>query len=175
MVANIVTYGSSILRKQSESVSEKDDIVQFTETLFDTLKKANGIGLAGPQIGLKKRIFIIDTSAIANEDNSFEKIEQVYINPEIVWQSEDKIFYTEGCLSIPEIFEEVERPLKIRVKYNDLLFNSIEEEIDGIKARIFQHEFDHLDGILFIDRINPLKRKLINSKLKRIVNSSNNN
>jgi peptide deformylase len=172
MVANIVTYGSSILRKLSESVSERDDIVQFTETLFDTLRKANGIGLAGPQIGILKRIFVIDTSLINQKDRSVETLKQVYINPSIIWQSEEEIVYTEGCLSIPEIFEEVERPLKIRVKYNDLLFNSIEEEIDGIKARIFQHEFDHLEGILFIDRTNPLKRRLITSKLKRIVKSS---
>ncbi|RPH31295.1 MAG: peptide deformylase [Bacteroidales bacterium] len=172
MIASIYKYGSSVLRKKSAEISEKEDFVLLSENLFETLSNSNGIGLAGPQIGVLKRIFVIDTSLITQKDNSIETIKQVYINPSIVWRSEELIVYSEGCLSIPEIYEEVERPERIRVKYHDLQFSSIEKELEGLEARIFQHEFDHLIGVLFIDRINPLKRIQLASKLKKIVKAS---
>jgi len=172
MIAMVFKYGSSVLRKKSVSVLESDDINSLTINLFQILKKEGGIGLASPQIGVLKRIFVINTSPIVEKDNSVVRIEKVYINPSIIWKSEESIIYSEGCLSIPEIYEEVERPLKIRAIYHDLQFNKIEKEIEGIEARIFQHEFDHLDGILFIDKINPLRRKLLKSRLKRIEKDS---
>jgi peptide deformylase len=139
--------------------------------LLETLKNAGGIGLAAPQTGLLKRAFVIDTSPLLEDDNSIMKYEQTFINPEIVWQSDYKTYYNEGCLSIPDIFEDVLRPEKITVRYFDENFNRIEEELDGIKARIFQHEFDHLEGILFIDKLNILKRKLLTGRLNKIANS----
>ena len=171
MVVPIILYGSPILRKHSFAVTRHDDLQQLSQDLFDTVKKSGGIGLAAPQAGLLKRAFVIDTSPFSNDDQTIHPYEQVFINPEIISQSTDKSYYEEGCLSIPDIFEDVLRPEKIAVRYFDANFNLIEEELDGIKARIFQHEFDHLDGILFIDKLNPLKRRLLANKLYKIVNS----
>lgn len=168
MVKPIILYGSPVLRENTTIVTEEDNINEIGNTLLETLKKAQGIGLAAPQINLLKRVFVIDTTPIANGDNTIEKFEGLYINPEIIDRDSENIIYREGCLSIPDIFEEVKRPGVILVRYQDRFFNTHEEELNGLKARIFQHENDHLDGILFIDRINLLRRKLITGKLNKI-------
>lgn len=168
MIVPIIKYGSPILRKHSVYVSEEDNIKLLSSNLSDTLKKAEGIGLAAPQAGILKRAFIIGTFPLAGEDTNIIKFEKLFINPEILWQSKDSVPYTEGCLSIPGIFNEVLRPSKITVKYFDADLNPCEEELGGLIARIFQHEYDHLNGILFIDKLSPLKRNLLNGKLKRI-------
>ncbi len=168
MVAPVILYGSSVLRKHSIEVTEEDNISEIKEMLFDTLKKAGGIGLASPQINVLKRVFVIDTSPLAEDDIKIEKFEGIYINPQIIDRSTEHLIYSEGCLSFPGIYEEVLRPEKVLIRYHDTLFKTIEEELDGIKARIFQHEFDHLEGILFIDKISILKRKLISGKLNKI-------
>jgi peptide deformylase len=136
--------------------------------LSDTLKKAGGIGLAGPQINLLKRAFVIDTSPLVHDDITIEKFKGVFINPLIIDRSSEPEIYKEGCLSLPGIYEDVERPGKVLVRYQDLSFKTLEEELDGLKARIFQHEFDHLEGILFIDKISQLNRKLITVNLIKI-------
>lgn len=168
MVVPIILYGSSVLRKHSTDITEEDNIQEISEMLFHTLKNANGIGLAGPQIGLLQKAFVIDTSPLVEHDVSIEKFEGVFINPEIIENGSDNDIYKEGCLSLPGIFEEVVRPEKIVVRYQDLSFNTIEEELDGIKARIYQHELDHLTGILFVDKIGLIRRKLISGKLNKI-------
>ncbi len=172
MIVPVILYGYPMLRKQCFEVNKSDDVSQLSADLFDTVKKSKGIGLAAPQIGILKRAFVIDTTLFSKDQENIAPIcEQIFINPEILEQSASKIYYEEGCLSIPEIFEEVQRPEKITVRYLDAEFKQIEEELDGIQARIFQHEFDHLNGILFIDRLNPLKRKLLARNLNKIVNS----
>ncbi len=169
MIAPIILYGSTVLRKHSAEITEEDNVSKIADMLFDTLKKAEGIGLSGPQINLLKRAFVIDTSPFLIEnDIAIEKFEGIFINPVIMERNSELKIYKEGCLSIPGIYEEVTRPGRIWVRYQDISFNIIEEELDGIKARIFQHEFDHLEGILFIDKINPLNRKLITLKLNKI-------
>jgi peptide deformylase len=170
MVITILKYGSPVLRKHSGEITEEDNLVQMVKDLFDTLKKEGGLGLAAPQIGILKRVFLMDTSPLNEDDPTTEKIEQAFINPEIIGFSAETIFYEEGCLSIPGIYESVERPVKIRVRYQDTFFNTIEKELDGMQARIFQHEFDHLNGILFIDRLSLLRRKLLTGKLNKIRN-----
>ncbi len=172
MVVPITLYGSPALRKHCIEVNEKDNYSEIATTLLETLKNSEGIGLAAPQINELKRIFVINTSPLIRNDITIEKFEGVFINPEIIDRDGEIMVYTEGCLSLPGIFEDVKRPEKIFVRYCDLMFNIHEEEMDGIKARIFQHEYDHLDGILFIDKINILKRKLITGKLKKIRKSS---
>ncbi len=164
----IIKYGSPILRKKSVEITENDNVALIVENLFSTLKKEGGLGLAGPQVGILKQIFVIDTSPLTEEDSLITKIENAIVNPEIVGLSEEKEYYNEGCLSIPGIYEDVLRPETIDVRYYDINFNLIEERLDGIKARIFQHEYDHLEGILFIDRLSPLKRKLLSGKLNKI-------
>jgi len=171
MIVPIIKYGSPILRKHSDIVTGEDNPIQLSVNLFETLKKEGGIGLAAPQVGISKRAFIIDTSPMIEDNNGYEKYEQFFLNPEILWQSPEEIYFQEGCLSIPGIFEDVLRSDKITVRYSDINFNVIEEELDGIKARIFQHEFDHLGGILFIDKLSPLRKKILASKLNKIKNS----
>ena len=168
MIVPIIKYGSSLLRKHTSVITKDDNSAQIVANLFDTLKTEAGIGLAGPQIGLLKRLFVMDTSPLTDDDSSVEKIEEAVINPEIVEKSSETVIYNEGCLSIPGIYRDVIRPEKIRVRYQDVSFNTIEKELDGIQARIFQHEYDHLDGILFIDRLNSIERKLLAGKLSKI-------
>ena len=170
MINAIVKYGSPILRQQSVEITEHDKLDQSIENLFDTLKMHGGLGLAGPQIGILKRIFLMDTSPLHEDDPTIEIIEQAFINPEILERSNETNKYEEGCLSIPEIFEVVDRPAKIRVRYKDISFSTIEREFEGMPARIFQHEYDHLEGILFIDRLSSLRRKLLKGKLNKIRN-----
>lgn len=136
--------------------------------MFATLKKAEGIGLAAPQINLLKRVFVIDTSPLTKQDITLEKFEGIFINPVIIDRDSEDIMYREGCLSLPDIFEEVNRPGKILVRYQDIQLRTHEEELDGIKSRIFQHELDHLDGVLFIDKISMLKRKILSGRLNKI-------
>ncbi|MBN1108634.1 MAG: peptide deformylase [Bacteroidales bacterium] len=168
MAVPIILYGSSVLRKNSDVITGGDNITRIAAMLTATLKRAQGIGLAAPQINILKRIFAIDTSALAAEDRSIENFEGIFINPSIIEYNSRPLVYREGCLSIPEIFEEVTRPEKIVVRYQDQNLGTHETEMDGIKARVFQHELDHLNGILFIDKINILKRKLLTSRLNRI-------
>jgi peptide deformylase len=172
MEAPIILYGSPVLRKTSIDVVGGDNLQEIASSLLSTLKRARGIGLAAPQINLLKRIFVIDTTPISDEDSITEKFEGIFMNPVIVERGEEEIIYTEGCLSFPDIFEEVVRSEKILVRFQDLNFDTCESELNGIKSRIFQHELDHLDGILFIDRINILKRKLLTGKLNKIKRSA---
>lgn len=168
MVAPIILYGSPVLRKHSSEVTEDDNILKFTEMLFDTLQNAEGVGLAGPQIDVLKRVFAIDTSPYSESNKSIIPYKKAFINPVILDKSDEIDVFKEGCLSIPGIFEEVKRNTKILVNYQDISLNTIEEELEGINACIFQHEYDHLEGILFIDKINSLRRKLISRKLYNI-------
>ena len=170
MVVPIILYGFPILRKHSFVVSKNDNLLQLSSDLFDTVKKSKGIGLAAPQIGILKRAFVIDTSPFSEDRDLVSKYQQIFINPQIITQSANKTSYEEGCLSIPDIYADILRPEKITVRYFDLNFNQIEEELDGIKARIFQHEYDHLKGILFIDMLSSLRRKLLTGKLNKIRN-----
>ena len=134
--------------------------------MSEALKAYRGIGLAAPQISLLKNIFIIDTNPLMTKGIS--PVEKVIINPEIKYYGDEKEYYTEGCLSIPEIFEDILRPERVEVSYRNENFDLCEEVLNGIVARIFQHEYDHLRGILFLDRISPLKRKLIQGRLRII-------
>jgi peptide deformylase len=168
MVKKVFTYGSSILRQNSSEVFNSEDITELKENLFDTLSKEGGIGLAAPQIGILTRAFVVDTSALNVDKPKPEPIKKFILDPKILSLSHETCVYSEGCLSIPGIYEEVERPEKIKVTYLNELLNQVEIEINGIEARIFQHEFDHLEGILFVDRISKVRRSMIMSKLKRI-------
>ena len=168
MIVPIILYGAPVLRKHSAEVNEEDNIQEIGDSLFATLKKAEGIGFAAPQINLLKRAFVIDTSPLTRQDITLEKFEGIFINPVIIDRDSEDIIYREGCLSLPDIFEEVVRPEKILVRYQDIRLRTHEEELDGIKSRILQHEFDHLDGVLFIDKISPLRKKILNSRLNEI-------
>jgi peptide deformylase len=162
----IVIYGAPVLRKKSFDVDKKYDFSGLSTNMMQTLKNNKGVGLAAPQVGLTKNLFIIDTTPYGNELG--EIIEKTYINPEILSYGEEEGYFQEGCLSIPGIFEDLKRPEKVRVRYRDLQFKWHEEILEGIASRIFQHEYDHLQGVLFIDKLNPIRKKMIKKKLNHI-------
>lgn len=169
MILPIYTYGNPILRKIAEPIeADYPNLKELIQNMFDTMKHAEGVGLAAPQIGLPIRLLVIDLEPFEESDEELSKFKICMINPEIVEESEETETYDEGCLSIPGINETVLRPKTIVINYLDENFIEHEEEFDGFKARVIQHEYDHLEGHLFTDRINPLRRQLIKSKLTNI-------
>lgn len=156
------------MRQQTLDVLPEEKYYELVTDLFDSLNTKEGIGLAAPQIGVLKKMFVIATPINNEQGDEVNFFKKVFINPSIIDKSDKKVFYNEGCLSIPGIYEDVLRSESITVSYSDSDFNNIEEKLDGIVARVFQHEFDHLNGILFIDHLNPSKRKSLFNKLNRI-------
>ena len=164
-VLPIYTIDQPVLRKKARPVRKLDDaLVTLAGDMIETMRKANGIGLAANQVGVLHRIIAIDLSAM-EETKDFSPM--VLINPE-VYHEEGKWVMEEGCLSIPDVREDVERAEVIRVRYKDLEFNDHDEEFAGLPARVILHETDHLDGILFYDHLNALKRKLLRGRLNKI-------
>jgi peptide deformylase len=152
------------LRLASKKVEAVDDTIRkLVEDMFETMYDAPGIGLAAIQIGEPLRVVTMD---LAKKDD--EKEPRVFINPEIVWSSEEKSVHEEGCLSIPEYYEEVERPAQVKVRYLDLDGKEHEEQADGLFATCIQHEIDHLNGVLFIDHLSKLKRDRVVKKFTKI-------
>lgn len=169
MVYPIVVYGSPMLRKVAVEI-DKDykDLQKLINDMYETMEASDGIGLAAPQIGKSVRIFVIDASPMAEDDSTLEGFKKVFINAQIVEETGDKWGFVEGCLSLPEIREEVSRHSKVTIEYYDENFEFHKETYDGIKARIIQHEYDHLDGVLFVDHVSPLKKKLLKGRLGNI-------
>jgi peptide deformylase len=169
MIYPIVVYGSPVLRKKAPEVTpDYPNLKKFVADMFETMERSDGIGLAAPQVGKSIRIFVIDASALSDEHPELEGFRRAFINPKIIEHSVELSNYNEGCLSLPTIREELQRPSTIKISYVDEDFKSYEETYEGIIARIIQHEYDHLDGILLIDHLNPLKRKMLEGKLKAI-------
>ena len=168
MVYPIVMYGDPVLRKKAREV-EKDemDVKAFAQDMFETMTAANGIGLAAPQIGKSIRFFVVDASVL-EEQPELKSFKKVFINPIILKEEGKEWGFEEGCLSIPNIREDVDRKEKLRIKYFDEEWEAHEEEYDGMKARIIQHEYDHIEGKLFIDYLTPLKKKMLKGKLTDI-------
>jgi peptide deformylase len=136
--------------------------------MWETMAKADGVGLAAPQIGQSIRLFVIDGSGFTDKDPSMKDFKKTFINAQILDESGENFTFNEGCLSVPGIREDVVRKSKIKIRYQDENFNEYEEEYDGLKARIIQHEYDHLQGKMLIDHINPLKRRMLQGKLNNI-------
>jgi peptide deformylase len=171
MILPIYTYGQPVLRKVSEDISSNyEGLNQLIENMYATLTESDGVGLAAPQIGKNIRVVVIDLDVLKDEFPEYKNFRKTFINCHIVEFDDSKTdTLEEGCLSLPSIHENVTRPTKVRIKYLDTDFNSHDEWIDGYLARVVQHEFDHLDAHLFIDRISPLRKQLIKSKLKSII------
>jgi len=169
MTYPIVVYGHEILRKVAVDIdSDHPDLKQLIADMFETMYTSEGMGLAAPQIGKSIRIFIIDGTPIEDDEPSLAGFRKVFINPHIIERSGEMQLMNEGCLSIPNIREEVNREGRIRIQYYDENREYHDEVYDGYKARIIQHEYDHLDGILFTDKVSPLRRRLIRNKLLSI-------
>jgi peptide deformylase len=159
----ILTLPSRKLKQKSDLIDKiTPEIRTLVDDMFETMYEAPGIGLAAVQVGVLKRLVTMDLSKKEGEKNP-----RVFVNPEIVWSSEDSSVYEEGCLSIPEVHEDVERPARVKVSFLDLDGKRHEEEADGLYATCIQHEIDHLNGVLFIDHISKLKRDRIVKKFSK--------
>lgn len=182
MILPIVAYGDPVLKKEAEEITnEFPDLQKLIKDMYETMYHASGVGLAAPQIGKSIRMFVVDGSPFAEKDEDdedeevpdpkavgIENFKKVFINPIIEEESGEEWGFHEGCLSIPKIREEVFRKEKIQVSYYDENWNFHEEAFEGYAARIIQHEYDHIDGILFTDHLSPLKRRLLTKRLQNI-------
>jgi peptide deformylase len=167
MILPIVAYGDPVLKRKTVPVSsEHPDIGKLIADMYETMYKASGVGLAAPQIGLSLRLFVADASAF--DEPEAAGFRQVFINPEITDRSGDHTSFNEGCLSIPNVREEVKRPDIISIRFYDENFDHHEKQYHGIVARIIQHEYDHLEGKLITDYMSPLKRQIMKKKLTDI-------
>lgn len=166
----IFLYGQQVLRKATEEITpEYPGLTDLLANMYETMTKSEGVGLAAPQVGLSIRLFVIDLSPLGEDDPQYLNFKKTFINPQIVEFSEDTCAMEEGCLSLPFIHEAVTRSEKIRIRYWDEHFVQHEEDYDDYPARVIQHEYDHLEGKVFTDRISPIRRQLIKSKLASIV------
>lgn len=170
MILPIVGYGNPVLKKKAEAVApDYPGLSELIENMWDTMYNAKGVGLAAPQIGRSIRLFVIDASPFQEEVPALADFKKVFINPEIIEESGEEWYFNEGCLSFPEMREDILRKTNIKIKFQDENFNELEEEFAGIAARIIQHEYDHIEGVVLVDRISALKRRLIRNKLNKII------
>lgn len=177
MILPIIGYGDGVLRKKGEDITaDYPELKQLLSNMFDTMYNASGVGLATPQIGLPIRLFTIDTTPFADNDElskqeqeELEGFKKVFINAKIVKEEGGLWAFNEGCLSIPGIHEDVTRFDKITIEYYDENFVKHTEDYDGLRARVIQHEYDHIEGVLFTDKISSFKKRLIEKKLKNIL------
>lgn len=167
MIYPIIMYGDPVLRQRAKNIERNTDIKQLVQDMFETLEAANGIGLAAPQIGKSLRLFIVDGTGLEDEPGMAD-FRKVFVNAEMVEESGNPWEFEEGCLSIPNIREKVARKGALKIRYFDENWNSFEEVYDGMKARIIQHEYDHIEGKMFIDYLTPLKKRLLKGKLADI-------
>lgn len=167
MIYPIVMYGDAVLRKKAKEIENGTDIKELVSDMFETMHGAHGIGLAAPQIGKGIRLFVVDGTTLEDEPKLAD-FKMVFVNPVMVDEQGEPWPFEEGCLSIPNIREVVVRPDKIRIRYFDEDWNAHEKNFDGMKARIIQHEYDHIEGKLFIDYLTPLKKRMLKGKLSDI-------
>ncbi len=169
MILPIVAYGDPVLRKKASEIDKNyENLTKLIDDMYNTMENASGVGLAAPQIGKAIRLFIVDCTPFEEDYPEAKDFVQTFINPVIIEQNGKKWPFNEGCLSIPGIREDVERKAGIVVQYYDENWEFIEEEFDGIVARVIQHEYDHIEGKLFIEHLTPLKRSLLRGKLNDI-------
>lgn len=170
MILPIYLYGQPILRKETKDIPpDYPNLSALLDNMFETMYKADGVGLAAPQIGLEDRILVVDLAPLADKDPSFEGFKKVFINARIIEREGEEELIEEGCLSIPGIHEKVPRQNKIRIQYLDENLEPHDEVYEGYKARVIQHEYDHLEGILFVDQISGIRKQMIRSKLNKMI------
>lgn len=165
MIYPIVAYGNPILKKEAEEIEEGAGLEALISDMFATMDHASGVGLAAPQINKGVRLFVIDSALMLDEEDEEKGIRRAFINPIILDEYGDNYSFEEGCLSIPDVRAEITRPEKLTIEYFDENWVLREEEFSGMTARVIQHEYDHLEGILFVDYLKGLKKRLLKSKL----------
>ncbi len=168
-VLPIVAFGDPVLKAKAAPI-EKDQpgLEKIIDDMWETMYKAGGVGLAAPQVGKSIRLFVIDAVPYAEDEPDLKDFKKVFINAQILEESGMDFLFNEGCLSFPGLREDIRRLPTIRLRYQDENFNEHEEVFSGIKARIIQHEYDHIEGVLMVDRITPLKKTLLRKKLQNI-------
>ncbi len=177
MILPVIGYGDPVLRKVCDEIThEYPNLKQIVEDMFETMYNAYGVGLAAPQVGLPIRLFIIDTTPFSDDEDLDEKeqeklngLKKVFINAKMLKEEGKEWVFNEGCLSIPDVREDVYRNEKITIEYLDANFEKQTDTFDGMAARVIQHEYDHIEGILFTDHISTLKKQLIKKKLQNIM------
>ena len=176
MILPIVAYGSNVLKTKAVNITpDFPDLEILIENMWETMYNANGVGIAAPQIGKSIRLFVVDASPFSKDDeisddeiSTLRNFKKVFINPELIEETGGEWDFTEGCLSIPNIREDISRREMITIRYYDESFEEIELTLKGLAARIVQHEYDHIEGVLFIDKLSSLKKKLLKGKLNDI-------
>lgn len=169
MILPIYAYGQKVLKKKAKEIEQNDEeITSLITNMWETMYNAKGIGLAAPQIGKSIRLFIIDTIQLEEDEKDLKGVKKVFINAQMMEETDVEKPYEEGCLSIPDIRADVIRKSKITIKYHDENFTEHTESFEGINARVIQHEYDHIEGILFTELLLPLRRRLIKRKLENI-------
>lgn len=170
MILPVYVYGQPVLRKVAEDIApDYPDLKELIQNMFETMKNADGVGLAAPQIGLPIRVVTIDLDVMSDECPEYKDFRKAYINAHILERNGEEVSIEEGCLSLPGIHESVKRSNKIRVKYLDENLVEHDEIVEGYLARVMQHEFDHLDGKMFIDHLSPLRKQMIKGKLNAML------
>lgn len=172
MILPIYIYGQPVLRKVAEDITpDYPELKQLIANMYETLDSSNGVGLAAPQVGLPIRVVVIDLDVLSDDMPEYKGFRKTFINAHIleVDEKSEKESMEEGCLSIPGIAEKVTRPTRIHVKYMDEDMQEHDEWVEGYLARVMQHEFDHLEGTMFVDRVSPLRKNMIAGKLKNII------
>jgi peptide deformylase len=167
MIYPIVMYGDPVLRQKAKDIEPGTDLTSLVSDMFETMHGASGVGLAAPQIGKSIRLFVIDGSVIEDEPDMAD-FKKVFVNPVMIEELGTQWEYEEGCLSIPNIREKVSRKERLTIRYMDENWNAHEDTFDGLKARIIQHEYDHIEGKMFVDYLTPLKKRLLKGKLSDI-------
>ncbi|WP_162055331.1 peptide deformylase [Pontibacter pamirensis] len=169
MIYPITAYGDPILKDEAEDIPrDYPDLKELIEDMYSTMYFAHGVGLAAPQISKSIRLFVIDSEPMMDEKDKGKGVKKAFINPEIVEEDGEEWGFEEGCLSIPGVREVVYRPERIVIRYFDEEWNEHEDSYDGMNARVIQHEYDHIEGILFTDHLNGLKKRLIKNRLAKI-------
>ena len=176
MLLPIIAYGHPVLKRKAEVISKDyPKLKELIDSMFETMYNASGVGIAAPQIGQSIRLFIVDTTPFSeddglsdNERNQLKSFKKIFINPEIIEESGDDWSFDEGCLSIPNIRESVLRQPEIKIQYFDENFIKHVQSFDGLLARVIQHEYDHVEGILFTDKLSSFKKQLLKKKLLKI-------
>ncbi|XMO86954.1 peptide deformylase [Algibacter sp. AS12] len=176
MILPIVAYGDAVLKKKAKDITKDyPNLEGLLENMFETMYNAYGVGLAAPQIGLPIRMFLVDTTPFSEDEDLSEDeqkalngFKRVFINAQITKEEGDEWAFNEGCLSIPDVREDVFRKPKITIEYLDENFKSHKESFDGLIARVIQHEYDHIEGVLFTDKLSSLKKRLIKGRLTNI-------
>jgi peptide deformylase len=169
MILPVYGYGQAVLKKKGKHIPEDyPDLQELIDNMFETMYNADGVGLAAPQVGLSLRLFIVDTIQVLDEDKVEDGIKQAFINAKMIEEKGKMWTYEEGCLSIPNVRGDVDRQPEIKIRYQDRDFEWHEEYFDGVNARVIQHEYDHIEGVLFTEHLKPLRKRMVRRKLDKI-------